>query len=72
MHQICQMEFIEKNVKLNELRTHILMSTKAETKAILFEMDSKTLLSATVLLLEMCQTLGFPNFQNTVGMPLFF
>eukprot|EP00434_Breviolum_minutum_P021560 symbB.v1.2.019028.t1/scaffold1541.1/size112753/10 len=29
MHQICQSEFIEKNVKLNELRTHIFMSTKA-------------------------------------------
>ena len=72
MHQICQMEFIEKNVKLNELRTHILMSTKAEKKTMLFEMNSKTLLSATILLLEMCQTLGFPKFQNNIGMQLFF
>ena len=40
---------------------------KGRKSEILFKMESKTL-----LLLEMCQTLGFPNFQNNKGMRLLF
>ena len=34
LHGLAQMEFIEKNVKLNELRTGIPMSTKADVNAV--------------------------------------
>jgi len=69
MHQICQTEFIEKNVKLNELRTHILMSTKAEKK--------RSCLRWTVRHSFQPQFYSWKCakhwvFQNNIGMQFFF